>query len=165
MKELYLLNKQLDSLWNQIPRYERDKHIETPESIAYNEFLNKFVEYGRKVLDNQTLNYEQIQSKITEWSMHLVKELLSKDNQEIYDNIMVNADENYEIYKDNMVRLEECLTEKETNEWEFQNDELYTNDKKFLAHFSNEDIEKFKNFQIFLGNKFSEETENIQPKK
>jgi len=87
MEELFLLNQQLEDLLNSIPKYERDNNIETPELKEYNTLLNKFIDYSREYFKDQSLNYEQIQQKMIEFSTSKLKELLNKSNEEILDSM------------------------------------------------------------------------------
>lgn len=143
MNELYLLKKQLDDLYNKIPKYERDNNIDSPELESYNEALKVFVSSGQKFFEDDSLKLEDIERKICEYSVAKTKETLSRDSQDIL-SAMDNMEE---IERDSLMRLEYCLVCRDENPKDFYEDDNFAGDKEFLESFSDEEIASFSSLQ------------------
>lgn len=72
MNDLYFSKKQLDILYEKIPKYEKDRGIKTKEEDEYNAYLEKFITLGRKVLRSDSIGVEDIKNAFVK---HAVKKL------------------------------------------------------------------------------------------
>ena len=108
--------------------------------------LKNFIEYGKKYFDDSSLTYEQIDDNMNKCAIDIIRKILFNSNEDILDNLSELSDlERYLLEK-----LEYCLNLKEYYERDFIAADLYANDRKYLAQFSDEDIIRFKNFQNFI---------------
>ncbi|MBP3619607.1 MAG: hypothetical protein J6J24_02990 [Clostridia bacterium] len=82
-----------------------------------------------------------------------VKALLKGKNIEILSGIR-NLDESGLVV---MEKLEICMNEMKDDEFAFNNDELYAEDREFVQKFSKEELKKFGGFQDYVRSGFEEE--------
>lgn len=148
MNELYLLKKQLEELYRKIPAYERDNNIETPESIAYQEFLKEFIAFGQKTFEDESLGLEQIEEKIRDYSIATIKELLTRQPQDILDSFSEMDD----ITRDSLNRLDMCLSYKREDPKFFYEDKNCASDREYLAGFDEEDIARYESLEDYIRN-------------
>ena len=148
MNELYLLKKQLDDFYGKIPAYERDNGIETPESIAYNEFLKEFIAFGQKTLEDDSLGLEQIEGKMRDYSVAIIKELLKREPKDILDSFSEMDD----ITRDSLKGLDMCLHYKKEDPKFFYEDQNCASDREYLACFDEDDIARYESLEDFIRN-------------
>lgn len=147
MDELYSVRKKLEDLYRMIPKYERDNNIETPEAKVYEEFKSEFIAMGRKVLEDESLSLDDIEKRIEEYSISSTKEILSRKPEDALDAFGTMET----ITRDAIIRLENCLIDKKEDSWKFHHNEIYASDREFLAAFSEEDIEAFRQLEDYIG--------------
>lgn len=146
MDKLFFMKKELEELWGSISYYERVHNIDSSKLVAYYNLLKNFIEYGKKYFDDSSLTYEQIDDNMNKCAIDIIRKILFNSNEDILDNLSELSDlERYLLEK-----LEYCLNLKEYYERDFIAADLYANDRKYLAQFSDEDIIRFKNFQNFI---------------
>lgn len=140
------MKKELEELWGSISYYERVHNIDSSKLVAYYNLLKNFIEYGKKYFDDSSLTYEQIDDNMNKCAIDIIRKILFNSNEDILDNLSELSDlERYLLEK-----LEYCLNLKEYYERDFIAADLYANDRKYLAQFSDEDIIRFKDFQNFI---------------
>ena len=146
MDKLFFMKKELEELWGSISYYERVHNIHSSKLVAYYNLLKNFIEYGKKYFDDSSLTYEQIDDNMNKCAIDIIRKILFNSNEDILDNLSELSDlERYLLEK-----LEYCLNLKEYYERDFIAADLYANDRKYLAQFSDEDIIRFKDFQNFI---------------
>lgn len=146
MDKLFFMKKELEELWGSISYYERVHNIDSSKLVAYYNLLKNFIEYGKKYFDDSSLTYEQIDDNMNKCAIDIIRKILFNSNEDILDNLSELSDlERYLLEK-----LEYCLNLKEYYERDFIAADLYANDRKYLAQFSDEDIIRFKDFQNFI---------------
>lgn len=146
MDDLYTLDKKLDALYNQIPLDERETDIKSPQKEAYNNALTEFLECGQKVFDDNNLGLDQLVTKMKQYSVLAVKEILTHEPQEI----LVSIQGMDKVAEDSLIRLEYCLSCKREDPRAFNEDNMFASDREYLASFSDEEIASFENFQNYI---------------
>lgn len=85
-----------------------------------------------------------------------IKTLLEKKNEDILNNLN-ELDDNV---RDSLSYLEYCVIQSEKDEWLFEHDELFEEERNFLKQFTPEELSKFKEFSNFLIEMYSSENKS-----
>lgn len=147
MNDLYSLNKKIKDLYDKIPLYDRDKaDVNSPEKDAYNKAVSEFLECGQSVFEDESLELDQVIAKMNQYSISSVKELLKHEPKDILSAIrdMDNVEE------DAFMRLEYCLACKKDDPRSFYEDDMFAEDRAYLAAFSEAEIANFEAFQNYI---------------
>lgn len=153
--KLYEFRKQLKTLHGLIPKYQKDMGIPTKEEDKYNFFLNKFIDIAKELLGNNDITYEDIDNYLNTCSAINVKCFLeeNKYGEDITNAIMrINS-----MTSDALLFLEHCITMKKNNEHSFEKDELYKEERDFLALFSEHDLDNYDKVTKAIVSKYEEE--------
>lgn len=152
MNELYLLQEQLITFWESIPRYNRNNNIPCEQMDEYQSFFDKFMAYSKGFFGDDNITYAQVNDKIIDYTANQVKEILQSSDQEIFDSLSGFN----EVQKHGLQQLEYCVNN--YGEEDFYEDD---SDNKFFSKFDKKDIDRFKGFQDFLRNAdYSKKTSN-----
>lgn len=153
INKLYELRKQLDTLYSKIPQYEKDMKIPTKEEEGYISFLNKFINVSKDLLGNENITYDDIVRFLNCYCAARVK-LFLEDNKDDFNLAMMRADT---ITCDGLQYLEHSIGIKNNNEYFFEKDELYKDERNFLSLFSSDDLDNYSKLVNTIVSKYEEE--------
>ncbi|MDE6292054.1 MAG: hypothetical protein K2L98_00065, partial [Bacilli bacterium] len=146
MDDLYTLDKKLGELYDKIPLADRGTDVDSPQKDAYNSALSEFLKCGQKVFDDESLGVDQLLTKMKQYSVSSVKEILTHEPQEI----LVSIQGMDKVAEDSLIRLEYFLSCKREDPRAFNEDDMFASDREYLAAFSDEEIASFENFQNYI---------------
>lgn len=153
--KLYEFRKQLKTLHGLIPKYQKDMGIPTKEEDKYNFFLNKFVDIAKELLGNNDITYEDIDNYLNTCASINVKCFLEENKYG--DNINNSIKRLNSMTSDALLFLEHCISLQKNNEYSFEKDELYKEERDFLALFSERDLDNYDKISKIIINESKEE--------